>query len=408
METFTKSFTQQESIPEIGVKRAIEIMRSGRLHRYNAAEGEISETATLEQEFSQYLGVKYCLACASGGYAMLTALRAFGLAMGEPVVTNAFTLSPVPGAIHAAGGKPVLVETTDHLVLDLHDLDRKLAATGARLLLISHMRGHIVDMDALLMTLDKYGTALIEDCAHTMGARWKGRASGTFGSAACFSTQTYKHINSGEGGFLTTDDPELMARAVILSGSYMLYHHHLAGPPSEVYTDIRLDTPNCSGRMDNLRAAILRPQLAQLDDNLHRWTERYRAVESELVGIKELRTVARPNDEEFVGSSIQFIAPGLSLDGVTKFVDTCKARGVEVKWFGADEPVGYTSRYTSWRYLDPQTLPQTDRALSRLFDMRIPLTFTIEDCRQVGRIIGTSIRSTVAFHHHYKQGVDLK
>ena len=60
---------------------------------------------------------------------------------------------------------------------------------------------------------------LIEDCAHTMGAAWNGRRSGNFGLAGCFSTQTYKHMNSGEGGLLTSNDPALMARAIILSGS---------------------------------------------------------------------------------------------------------------------------------------------------------------------------------------------
>jgi dTDP-4-amino-4,6-dideoxygalactose transaminase len=63
---------------------------------------------------------------------------------------------------------------------------------------------------------------VIEDCAHTMGAEWNGTPSGRHGLAACYSTQTYKHINSGEGGLITSDDPDLMARAIILSGSYML------------------------------------------------------------------------------------------------------------------------------------------------------------------------------------------
>ncbi|GIR97360.1 MAG: hypothetical protein CM15mP100_5800 [Alphaproteobacteria bacterium] len=64
---------------------------------------------------------------------------------------------------------------------------------------------------------------LVEDCAHTMGAKWRGIRSGNFGDVAAFSTQTYKHMNSGEGGFLTTDDDEMAARAIINSGSYMLY-----------------------------------------------------------------------------------------------------------------------------------------------------------------------------------------
>jgi len=394
MEKFAKSFTQQEPLPQASIKRAIEVMQSGRLHRYNVKLGEISEATLLEQEFAQYLGVQYCLACASCGYAMTTALRAFGITDGEPILTNALTLSPVPGSINAAGGKPVLVETTEQLVLDLEDLDHKLQTTSSRLLLISHMRGHIVDMDALVAVLDKHGASLIEDCAHTMGAAWNDRKCGTFGVAACFSTQTYKHINSGEGGFLTTNDAELMARAVILSGSYMLYGHHLAGPSSETYADIRLNTPNCSGRIDNLRAAILRPQLKNLDKQVARWLERYRAIETELTAINGLNVISRPSKEYFVGSSFQFLIPTTTDVHAEEFLGHCKELGVEIKWFGAKEPHGYTSHYSSWHYVDSGKLPETDRILHGLFDVRIPLTFTPEECQQIGRIIGYCFRTS--------------
>jgi len=76
--TFDKPFTQQESIPEAGIERAVAVMRSGRLHRYNVIDGETSESALLESEFAAYMGQAYCLACASGGYALHIALRAAG------------------------------------------------------------------------------------------------------------------------------------------------------------------------------------------------------------------------------------------------------------------------------------------------------------------------------------------
>lgn len=384
---FTGSFTQQEPISEDAIEAAVAVMRSGRLHRYNTAPDESSQAALLEQDFARYQGARYCLSCASGGYAMQLALRAFGIREAEPVLTNAFTLSPVPGAIHAAGGRAVLVEVTENLVLDLEDLERRIASSGARVLLISHMRGHLVDMDALMRILERHGVALIEDCAHTMGARWGGAKSGSFGIAACFSTQTYKHVNSGEGGLLTTDDDGLMARAVVLSGSYMLYERHLAAPPAEAFEAIRLDTPNCSGRMDNLRAAMLRPQLDELDRNVERWNERYRAVEAELVRANGIRLTQRPAAETYVGSSIQFLVPGIDAASARAFLDACMRRGVELKWFGAAQPVGFTSRHQSWRYVEQQSLPNTDAILATLFDMRIPLTFSVEDCRLIGRII---------------------
>ena len=384
---FHGNFTQQLSIPEPAIERAVAVMRSGRLHRYNVVDGEVPETVELEREFAAYMGARFCLACASGGYALQTALRAFGISTGEPVLTNGFTLSPVPGAIAAAGGESVLVDTTDDLVIDIDDLVRKAESGGARLLMLSHMRGHIVDMGALMEAADSLGIAVIEDCAHTMGARWGNKTSGTHGVAACFSTQTYKHINSGEGGFITSDDEELMARATILSGSYMLYGRHDTVPSDEAFDRVRLDTPNCSGRMDNLRAAILRPQLVELDRLVEAWNARYRAIEAVLRSAPGVRLPVRPDAEMYVGSSIQFMVPGLDEAGIRALVKECLARGVELKWFGDPEPVAFTSRYDSWRYLERQSLPATDRILASLLDMRIPLTFSVEDCRLIGRII---------------------
>jgi dTDP-4-amino-4,6-dideoxygalactose transaminase len=228
-----------------------------------------------------------------------------------------------------------------------------------------------------------------------MGARWRGRPSGSFGVAACFSAQTYKHVNAGEGGLLTSDDPDLTARAIVLSGSYMHYDRHLAGPPPEAYARIRFETPNCSGRMDDLRAAILRPQLRALGDAAARWNARYRAVEAELAAGGALTVPARPPEEGFVGSSIQFLAARGDAAAARAFVAAATARGVEVKWFGDAEPRGYTSRHDSWRYLEPAVLPKTDAVLARLFDMRLPLTFSLEDCRLIGRILRRCAEATL-------------
>jgi dTDP-4-amino-4,6-dideoxygalactose transaminase len=390
-EVFTGSFTQQEPIPDEGIEAAIAVMRHGRLHRYNVAPGEIAETAALEEEFAAAMGAKYCLAVASGGYALGCALRAVGVTAGDPVLTNAFTLAPVPGAIAALGAVPMFVEVTDDLTIDLDDLAEQAAASGARVLMLSHMRGHLCDMDRLMTICNAAGVTVVEDCAHTMGAAWRGMPSGRQGRVGCYSTQTYKHLNSGEGGFLVSDDAEVMARAIILSGSYMLYARHRAAPPPEVFEAVKYDTPNISGRMDNLRAAILRPQLRRLTAQCAAWTDRYLVVEAGLRDVPGLTLIARPAEETFVGSSFQFRLAGWKAEAVQEVVARCAARGVELKWFGAAEPVAFTSRYDSWRYAPAQSLPQTDRVLAGLLDMRLPLTFSPDDCALVARIIRAEV-----------------
>ncbi|MBL4750825.1 MAG: aminotransferase class I/II-fold pyridoxal phosphate-dependent enzyme [Amylibacter sp.] len=390
---FTGNFTQQEAIPQAGIDAALRVMQHGRLHRYNVVQGEVAEAVSLELEFAAYMGVKFCLSVASGGYALAAALRAVGLGQGDKVLTNAFTLAPVPGAIANAGGVPVFVEVTDDLVMDLDDLQSKIATSGARHLMLSHMRGHIVDMDALMAICDASGVTVIEDCAHTMGAKWNGVLSGRHGLVSCYSTQTFKHINSGEGGLLLTDDAQVMARATMLSGSYMLYGSHEAGAPDATFKDISLDTPNCSGRMDNLRAAILRPQLAALDGQAQKWNARYRRMEAGLKNVAGLRLITRSEKEHYVASSFQFTLPDWNKDKVRDVQKRCATRGVELKWFGADAPTGFTSRHDSWRYVDAQKLPQTDRVLAGLLDMRLPLTFSLEDCDLLAAIIREEVNA---------------
>lgn len=393
MEKFTGSFTQQEPIPEAGIDAALAVLRHGRLHRYNVAPGEVAETALLEEEFAAYTGARYCLAVASGGYAMATALRAIGVGQGDPVLTNAFTLAPVPGAIASVGAKPVFIETTPDLTIDFAHLEAMARATGSTLLMLSHMRGHLADMRALMALCDRLGVRVVEDCAHTMGASWDGVPSGRWGVVGCYSNQTYKHMNAGEGGFLITDDADIAARAVLLSGSYMLYARHRAAPPPEAFEGIRLDIPNISGRMDNLRAAILRPQIALLADRAARWNALYRALEEGLSETPDLRLIPRPKAEAYVASSFQFSCPGFSAARMAALVARCGARGVELKWFGAPEPLAFTSRYEHWAYADPVPLPQTDRVLAGLIDMRLPLTFSSEDAALIARIIRAEVQS---------------
>jgi dTDP-4-amino-4,6-dideoxygalactose transaminase len=385
---FTKAFTQQEAIPEQAKQRVMELLDSGRLHRYNTVGNELSDAAMLEQEYAQYQGRKYCLACTSGGYGIHIALRAMGLQVGDEVLTNAYTLAPVPGAIHAAGGKPVLVEIDENYHLDLADLKAKAKASNAKILLLSLMRGHIPNMQQLMTLCNELGIKVLEDCAHTMGASWDGIKSGNFGQVAAFSLQTYKHMNTGEGGLVVTDDAEIAARLIMHSGSYMLYERHGAAPAPEVFENIRLVSANMSGRMDNMRAALGLAQLPNLDKNCERWNHRYNLLNAAIGAVSGVDIPTRDKRESFVGSSIQFRPTALKMDQMPDFIAACAAQGVELKWFGESQPKAFTSRYDSWHYISPMPhLPSTLEALDRTLDLRVPLTFDDEDCRLIGAVI---------------------
>ena len=389
---FKKSFTQQEPIPDDGIALANEIMRTGRLHRYTLEPDEDSQASMLEREFSKWQEVDYCVACTSGGYAIQLALRVCGVNPGDKVLANAYTLAPVPGAIHNVGAAPVFVEIDNSYHIDLEDLENKSVSSGAKFLLLSHMRGHIADMDQINLICNRYGITLIEDCAHTMGAKWRGIRSGNFGRVAAFSTQTYKHMNSGEGGFLTTNDAELAAKAVVSSGSYMLYGRHGAIPTEDIFRKVRQFSPNYSGRMDQIRASLLRSQLPQLDRNIDRWNKLYNKLLDRLRNMNNVTIPARNKNEFYVGSSIQFRLETLSTETIPDFIKACFNRGLELKWFGDIEPKAFTSRYDSWSYIENlPVLTNTLAVLEKTFDMRIPLTFSLEDCELICDVLQSEI-----------------
>ena len=393
---FNKDFTKQEPILEEGIARAIEIMKTGRLHRYNVAKGETSETSLLEKEFAEYIGRKYCAAFSSCGSSLYIALKCLGVRHGDRVLCNSFTLAPVPGAIENAGAEVVLVDITDNYTLDPEDLLRKIESSGAKYLMLSHMRGHISDMDKIVEICKSNNVKMVEDCAHTLGAKWAGRLTGTFGETGCFSTQTYKHMNSGEGGFLVTDDEDIIAQAILYSGSYMLYESHISRPPNKVFERYKKIIPNFSLRMSNLQAAILRPQLKNLDKNCQRWNDRYRLIEKMLKDTDHIYLPERPPQEEYVASSFQFTLTGISYAQAGHFLEECGERGVELKWFGWKEPKGFTSTFENWQYISmPQELSRTKKVLDFVFDFRLPLTFSLNDCSVIATVVKESLKEVV-------------
>ncbi len=387
MKTFTKSFLQQEPLPDRSIDMVTEVMESGRLHRYDVTPDDPGHAALLEQEFAEWQGSQYCLACASCGYALYIAMLAVGVTPGDIVLCNAFTLAPVPSAIHNCGATPRFVEIDEDLTIDLADLELK--AVQADYLLLSHMRGHLSDMDRVVDICRRHEITLIEDCAHSLGAWWADKRSGSYGEVSCFSTQSYKHMNSGEGGLLVTDNPDVISKAILLSGSYMLFDRHLSAPDNEAFVHVATTTPNYSGRMDNMRAASLRPQLSLLASNVDRWNHRYGVIAEGLQNMSGVVLPQRNQQERYVGSSIQFLLPKKSEAEIDVIVAEAAERGVQLKYFGQKQPHGYTSRYDSWKYLDEDVrLPKTLSVLTQLLDMRIPLTFDIEDCQLIVEILG--------------------
>ncbi len=374
-------------IPDAARQRVAELLANGRLHRYRESAHAIGAASRLEVAFAELIGTRYAVATNSCGSALYLALLGAGVRPGMPVLMGAFTLAPVIGAIVNAGGLAVPVEIAEDLVIDIDDLAAKAAATGARHLLVSYMRGHIGDLGQLTARCSELGVSLIEDCAHSLGATWAGRPTGSFGIAGCFSFQSWKHVNAGEGGMLVTSDADLAARAILHSGSYMLYRQNGTCPPEDVMARWRGRCANFSLRLSEIAAELALPQLADLPARAQDWNATHDHITTGLASAGGFALPHRPEPEGYVQSSLQFRLPDFGPPQMAAFTAACRSRGVFVKWFGVPEAEGYTSAPQHWAELPGSPVaPHTQHILATLCDLRLPLGLSRAAC---DRIIGS-------------------
>jgi dTDP-4-amino-4,6-dideoxygalactose transaminase len=377
-QTIAPNVYDAEPIPEAAWAEVQRLLTSGDLFRYTAPEG--APVALLEQDFADLMGSRYALAVSSCSAALFLALKALDLPRGARVLIPAFTFAAVPSAVVHADCVPVLVEVGDNYRIDMADFAAKLP--GADAVMISHMRGHTSDMDAIMRLSDAAGVPVIEDAAHSLGTTWHGRKIGTIGRVGCFSFQSYKLVNAGEGGILITDDPEIAARAVIMSGAYeQNWKKHPGLQNSFGHWQNRLPLYNL--RMQNLSAAVIRPQLPLVADRAARGLAGHDHVAARLNASPWLRVPDALPPETRAPDSIQFNLADGRTDGWTDaqalgFQRAAKARGVSVQIFGLTE--GNARAFWNWQFLgDTPDLPQTRAMLMRACDVRLPARLSRAD-----------------------------
>lgn len=165
-------------------------------------------TESLENEFKRYLGITYAISFNSGRSALMAILEAIGLKKDEEVLLQAFTCNAVPNPVLWAGLKPVYVDCGEDFNIDPEDLKKKITPKS-RAVIVQHTFGLPADMAEIQKICRQHNLILIEDCAHSLGAEYKGRKVGTLGHAAFFSFSRDKVISSVYGGMAVTNDDEL-------------------------------------------------------------------------------------------------------------------------------------------------------------------------------------------------------
>ena len=286
-----------------------------------------------------------------------------------------FTFAAVPSAVVHADCVPVLCEVGDDYRVDLEDFEARLD-DGISAVIISHMRGHTSDMDAIMALAEARGIPVVEDAAHSLGTTWAGRKIGTLGRVGCFSFQSYKLVNAGEGGIMVTDDAELVARAVIMSGAYEHnWAKHMTGddPALEAaFARWQNRLPLYNLRMGNLSAAIIRPQIDEIPRRVRNGRANHDFVAARLEESPWIAVPGKLAPEERAPDSIQFNLVGMNDDDTRAFSEAAAARGVKVQVFGLS--ADNARAFWNWTFLPGGVprLPRTRAMLMRACDSRLP------------------------------------
>lgn len=214
------------------------------------------------EAFGRSVGTDHCVVCNSGTDALYLALRALKIGPGDEVITSPFTFIATAEAISAVGATPVFVDIDlDTFNLDITKIEAAITPRS-RAIMPVHLFGRPVDMGPLLDLASRHQLAVIEDCAQATGAQWQGKTVGSLGHVGCFSFFPTKNLGGcGDGGAMTTNDPELAATMTMLRehGSRVRYHHEAIG---------------INSRLDSVQAAILAIKLRYLDQ----WNQQRAAV----------------------------------------------------------------------------------------------------------------------------------
>ncbi len=360
-----------EPIPAAARAEIDRLLLSGDLFRYTAPAD--APVALLEREFAALMGTKYALAVSSCSAALFLSLEALGLPKDARVMIPAFTFAAVPSSIVHAGMQPVLCEVGENYRIDVEDFRAKLPDVDA--VIISHMRGHTSDMDAIMEACDAAGIPVIEDAAHSLGTTWNGQKIGTIGRVGCFSFQSYKLVNAGEGGILVTDDADLVARAVIMSGAYEhnWKKHGEDADLAEAFGRWQNKLPLYNLRMQNLSAAVIRPQLPEVTRRVRDGRANHDYVADQLNASPWLTVPDALAPEDRAPDSIQFNLDGFDSDAEARaFADAAAARGVKVQVFGLSSD--NARAFWNWQFIpgDLPDLPRTRAMLMRACDVRLP------------------------------------
>lgn len=264
--------------------KALEVLRSGWYVLGNEVKG-------FEREFADFLGAKYCVGLASGLDALWIAFRVLGIGAGDEVIVQGNTYIASVMGISINGATPVMVEPDEFYNIDADKIEEKITER-TKAILVVHLYGQASQMDKVMEIARKHDLQVVEDCAQSHGACFKGKQTGTFGDIGCFSFYPSKNLGAfGDAGAIVTDREDLAEKVRIFRnyGSEKRYYNKVVGTNS---------------RLDELQAGLLRVRLGhlrELNEEKERLCGRYlRELQNEKIVLPKVREGATTVWHQFV------------------------------------------------------------------------------------------------------------
>ena len=265
-------FSLSQQLSDLGTDLDLAVLRVLRSGQFIGGD----EVKTFEDSFAKSIGVQHVVGCNSGTDALILALRALDIGVGDEVITSSFSFFATAEAISAVGAKPVFVDVEiSSYLLDLADVERAITSSTKAILPV-HLFGRPVDMDQLMYLAKKYELKVVEDCAQASGAKWQGRSVGSWGDIGCFSFFPTKNLGAfGDGGAVTTKDKALAKKMRELAVHGM--------PRRYLHTELGYNS-----RLDAIQAAVLNVKLPKLSSWIKKRqiiAERYIQLFNDLPGL---------------------------------------------------------------------------------------------------------------------------
>ncbi len=374
-------------------RELIEVLESRSPFR---SRGPGSKVLQFEREYAEHIGVKHAVAVTSGTTALMTAMAALEVGPGDEVILPAWTWYADYDAVVLAGALPVFCEIDESFNMDPADVEHRITPQ-TKAIVPSHLQGCPCDLDPILEIARKHEIRVVEDCAQCAGGRYKGKYVGSIGDMGINSFQLSKTITSGEGGAVTTNDPELFERAVRFHDVGVLRDHG-----EQVGGGLLAAFASTNFRMNEFTGAVLRAQLRKLEPICRANRAHARKVREGIADLPDIKLRKLPDPDGDIGEMV-FLDMGTG-ERARTFLRALRAEGISASPPGGsvilpadprvenkvtihpDWPSFRSARGQAIRY-GRESCPRTVDILERSAGVRMGPHYTNQDVQDVIRAI---------------------